>query len=372
MAEALYFSDSYNVSRLKFRGLLGAIQQHWPSARLETVPMPSEQYTVDIIASEPRKNDQLLLVTTGQHGVEGYAGGAFLQLLAREYLDKLDPKRTGLILIHAINPWGMAHFRRVNENNVDLNRNFIRDDWQQFTDLNKDYPRLRFLLEPGPLAEKGGEVAFYRRVARALVKVGSGGIKRALTLGQYQFNNGLYYGGLSYQPAVVWLIDFYKGILAENKHILHLDIHTGYGPANRMTIVNSFLEPRDTEALKKQIGYDLIVKADPEGFYDMQGDMIDYICWLKQEQFAATKLYSTCFEFGTLGDSLGGLFKSLRALIEENQLWQLGNLETIKSDAIKKQFQEAFFPSSHTWRQRVLTDSRSALTGILASEGFIR
>lgn len=370
MTEPLYFSDSYDVSRLKFRGLLETIQQRWPSARLETVPMPSEQYTVDIIASEPRQNDQLLLVTTGQHGVEGYAGGAFLQLLVREYLDKLDPRRTGLVLLHAINPWGMAHFRRVNENNVDLNRNFIRDDWQQFSDLNKDYPRLRFLLEPGPLPEKGGGAAFYRRVARALFKAGSGGIKRALTLGQYQFAKGLYYGGASYQPAVAWLIDFYKGILAGNKHVLHLDIHTGYGPANRMTIVNSFLEHRDTEALKKRIGYDLIVKADPEGFYDMQGDMIDYICWLQQTQFAATKLYSTCFEFGTLGDSFGGLFKSLRALIEENQLWQQGSQQTVRADGIKKQFQEAFFPSSPLWRQGVLADSRRALAGVLASEGF--
>ena len=32
-----------------------------------------------------------------------------------------------LLLIHSVNPYGMAHYRRMNENNVDLNRNGIHD-----------------------------------------------------------------------------------------------------------------------------------------------------------------------------------------------------------------------------------------------------
>lgn len=365
-----YFSDSYAVSRLKFRGLLGTVQQRWPEAELKTVAVcPDKEFTTDMIIAQPREKRHVLMVTTGQHGIEGYAGGAFLQLLAREYSDKLDPELTGLVLVHAINPWGMANYRRVDQDNIDLNRNFITD-WSEFKDINKDYSRLRFLLEPGELGKKKEKAAFFFRVARALALAGSGGIKRALTLGQYQFDKGLYFGGSEHQPVARWLIDLYHGVLRDYKHVLHLDIHTGYGQARRMTIVNSALDPRDTAGLKEQLGYDLIVKADPQEFYSIQGDMVDYNCWLGR-QYPETQLYSTCFEFGTLGDSIGALLQSMRALIDENRLWQHGGTEPLRDEAIRKQFVEAFYPNCPMWRQRAVEDARRALTGILSNEGLI-
>lgn len=369
MSRDLYFSGTYTVSRLKFRGLLEAVKKLWPEAELTTSATCSDEYTTDMIIAQPREMRHLLLVTTGQHGIEGYAGGAFLQLLVREYLDKLDPEVTGLILVHAINPWGMANFRRVDQDNIDLNRNFLTD-WSDFEDVNKDYPRLRFLLEPGKLGKKGEQAAFYFRVARALMLACSGGIKRALTLGQYQFDKGLYYGGSAYQPVTLQFIDLYRRALRDYKHVVHLDIHTGYGPEKRMTIVNSAWERRDTTELKEKLGYDLIVKADPDEFYTIQGDMVDYMCLLGQ-QYPETLLYSTCFEFGTLGDSTGAMLKSLQALIDENRLWQHGGTEPLRDEAIRKRFIEAFYPNCSIWRQRALEDARRALTGVLGYEGLI-
>jgi hypothetical protein len=43
------------------------------------------------------------------------------------------PKDTGALIVHAINPHGFAWTRRVNEDNVDLNRNFV--------DHDKAYPK---------------------------------------------------------------------------------------------------------------------------------------------------------------------------------------------------------------------------------------
>lgn len=370
MKEAAYFSETYDVARLKFRGLLERVQRRWPGAELKAVPAPPKDCTIDIISAPPKEKKRLLLITAGQHGIEGYMGSAFIQLLAREYIDKLQPEDTGLVLVHVINPWGMANFRRVNEINVDLNRNFIID-WKSFMDQNDDYPRLKFLLEPGkPKKGKAEEAAFYWRVLRALAQAGSGGIKRALTLGQYRSPQGLYYGGAAYQPVTDLLIEMYNRALAEYPHILHLDIHTGYGPASRMTVVNSALDPRNTSNLKKSLGYDLVVKADPEEFYAMQGDMVDYVNYLGQKR-PEKHLYSTALEFGTLGDTFGAQFKSLRALIEENQLFQHGGRSTLEDEEIRKQFVEAFYPSSLAWRQQALADSRRVLAGILGQEGLL-
>ncbi len=67
----------------------------------------------------------MLALCSATHGVEGFAGSALQTgLLADGIGARLDPD-TGLVLIHAINPYGFAHLRHANEDNVDLNRNFI-------------------------------------------------------------------------------------------------------------------------------------------------------------------------------------------------------------------------------------------------------
>ena len=71
----------------------------------------------------------VLLVVSGTHGVEGFTGSA----LQHHWLDGLGPgdipDGLRVVLLHAFNPYGFAWVRRVNEDNVDLNRNFV--DWSQ-------------------------------------------------------------------------------------------------------------------------------------------------------------------------------------------------------------------------------------------------
>ncbi len=51
-----------------------------------------------------------------------------------------------VVLVHAFNPYGFSWVRRVNEDNVDLNRNFV--DWSQPPPANEDYGGLAHLLVP--------------------------------------------------------------------------------------------------------------------------------------------------------------------------------------------------------------------------------
>ena len=128
------FVDSYDVSRDRFRTNLARIQPRWPGAGLLKYSLADHpDLTIDwILADAIAKPEKLLIVTTGQHGAEGIVGAAMLQLFVEDYLPQLNPDDTGLLLVHAINPWGMKHFRRVNPHNVDLNRNFVWDE----ADLN--------------------------------------------------------------------------------------------------------------------------------------------------------------------------------------------------------------------------------------------
>jgi len=64
---------------------------------------------------------------SGIHGIEGFAGSAVqLALLDKWNRGELDGKPT-IVLVHVMNPFGMANWRRWNENSVDLNRNLLLD-----------------------------------------------------------------------------------------------------------------------------------------------------------------------------------------------------------------------------------------------------
>lgn len=84
-----------------------------------------EELSVDVAQVGPRDPESMLVVSSGLHGVEGFAGSAIQHQLLSAQLESLDlPPDTGVLLVHALNPYGFAWVRRVNESNVDLNRNF--------------------------------------------------------------------------------------------------------------------------------------------------------------------------------------------------------------------------------------------------------
>ena len=66
-------------------------------------------------ASAPRR---ALIQTSGLHGVVGFRGSA-IQLRIMASLSPPADSGDAMVLVHGINPHGMAWLRRVNENSVD-------------------------------------------------------------------------------------------------------------------------------------------------------------------------------------------------------------------------------------------------------------
>src|SRR5208282_2660701 len=69
----------------------------------------------------------LLLVSSGTHGVEGFCGsGCQVALLHDEtFLSTIARAGVSVLMLHALNPYGFSLLRRANEDNADLNRNFV-------------------------------------------------------------------------------------------------------------------------------------------------------------------------------------------------------------------------------------------------------
>jgi len=112
---------TYELSRERFRASAASISTRWADCHTLSHSLPDNpDLTIDVLAADAtREKQKLLIITTGLHGIEGYVGAAVLQLFIEEFLPRLDPETTGLLLIHPINPYGMKHRTRVNQKGID-------------------------------------------------------------------------------------------------------------------------------------------------------------------------------------------------------------------------------------------------------------
>lgn len=370
----LYFPATYDESRQRFRDYLPVIKKRWHQAKIEQHRLPgNEDLTIDWISSEAtQKTERLLVFTTAEHGIEGYVGSAVLQLFFEDYLDKLDAANTGLLLVHTINPWGMKHARRTNANNVDLNRTFLWQNGSHDPDFNPDYAAIAdFLMPTGPIRNLLlDRFSFLAGLVFNFLRLGKRRFNAAPLLGQYRFNKGIYFGGYEPQPESQLVMRLLREAFQQCGHILHLDMHTGWGPRYQMTLIDSQYEPRSSQQVQQDYTYPAVAAATPDEFYAVKGDLIDWVYLLRDNEFPNTRLYATTFEFGTYGDSLWQSIRGLRTMIFENRLYWYGAGNEIEKQ-IKYDLRELFEPEAEDWRIKAMADADQALKGILGGEGFI-
>ena len=374
MTEEQYFPQNYESSRLSFRSAIESIREKWPDAQLKKYMVDTaDDLSIDWIEAFPPNGDLLLVITTGEHGIEGYIGSAVLQMLIHDYLPKMDAKATGLALVHTINPWGMKYNRRTNKANVDLNRNFVSDPLALDRAVNLDYAKLnRFLNPKGKILNIGMDRFMF--LPKLLFNGLMGGFtqfKKATLAGQYANPQGIYYGGRGVQPETRQLMGLYAQWYGRYKKIVHIDLHSGYGPRYRMSMVNSVYEEKSSTDYQILFDYPLVVKTSHEEFYQINGDMIDYVYQFMARDWPQKKFFATCFEFGTLGDKTAANIKGLQTLISENQAFHYGTLKQKDMDKIKTDFMEMFFPSEEAWRKIALDNARQAFNGIFKTWGII-
>ncbi|REE83878.1 uncharacterized protein DUF2817 [Paenibacillus taihuensis] len=358
-----WYPDNYEQSRDRFRARRQTLARYWSETTLSSLEL-SPGLEMDMLTASHPHADQVLIITTGLHGIEGIVGSAMLELLLEDFVQGLNHERTALVLVHAINPWGMKHESKTNEHNIDLNRNLVVD-WSDRPALsNPDYERMHRLFRPRshhniPAIEK---LRFLGTMVRELRTSKPVDLTRAVTLGQYGDPQGIYYGGEQAEPATAALQELYERCMREYKQIVLLDMHTGYGPSDRMFLVNSSLEPRGRPELQKKLSYESITETKEGEFYRINGDMIDYLYRLRAARYPDTELFATAFEFGTLGDSILAQIESLHITVQQNDHRHRGRGS--KSN-IRRRFREMYAPSSAAWRSKAISDCRQAYEGII-------
>jgi hypothetical protein len=122
------FSNDWREARSKFLDAArraGAEHRVWPHPL--TGPA-GETLCADTAWLGPSDASRVLVVISGTHGVEGFCGSGPQVGLLRGDAGLALPPDTAMLSIHGINPHGWAWLRRVTEENVDLNRNWVDFD----------------------------------------------------------------------------------------------------------------------------------------------------------------------------------------------------------------------------------------------------
>ena len=227
--DASHFAAGYGEARAKF---LAAAAGRGAMLSAEILPdqrgVEGEVLAMDIARLGAPDAAAVLLLLSGTHGIEGYCGSGIQAALLRDdaFVAECVASGVALVLVHAVNPHGFSYGRRVNEDNVDLNRNF--HDFSRPLPVNAAYAHIhRWLLPREWPPTRDAEAALAAFAARH----GAAALQAAATAGQHEFPEGLFYGG----TGPTWSNRALRAVLrrecARARRIGLIDLHTGLGPA---------------------------------------------------------------------------------------------------------------------------------------------
>jgi hypothetical protein len=362
--------DSYKQSREIFLKDLSFIKTLWSEVHHSSFPVSeSDDLTIDLISSDSIILENLIIISTGLHGIEGYIGSIMMQVFVNEFLPQLDPIRTGILLIHCINPSGMERHYRTNRSNVDLNRNFI-SDFSLMKDSNLDYHKMNGFFNPKcPMQLEGvTKIVYLFQTIKWLILAGPKRVRNAALMGQYDDPSGMYFGGQELQPETKFIMSIFQEWIPRYKNIMHLDMHSGYGPRSQMTLVQTSKESMTSKEAQVRYNIPLVAASNSDEFYKMNGEMSDFIYQIARD--FDRKVYSAAFEFGTYGDGILQGARSLLTTIVGNQWAQIDDLSKIPK-WVEHDYQDLYFPTEKNWVEKAIEIGRQSFNGILIAEDLI-
>ncbi|WP_281409099.1 DUF2817 domain-containing protein [Mesorhizobium sp. B2-4-14] len=312
-----------------------------------------EALATDVALLGRRDAPKLIVLISGTHGVEGPFGSACQTAwLGQKNLRRL-PDDIAILAIHLINPWGTAWSRRVNEDNVDLNRNFI--DWAAGAPVNNGYAGLHDALAYHEW-EGSDRIAADEKLAAARRKLGHAGLAAIVEAGQYEFADGLYYGG----GGPVWsnrtLHEILKTFAGGARQVIVFDLHTGAGPYGYPALLSVASSEHPGLAWGKSIfGPALATVLTGPGAKTGTGiaaTATGYVSDAVRKAMPRARVLPLVIECGTLdGPTV------MEAVQADNWLHLFGKLDSPLGRRIRDTLRSAFIPADADWQRTCLSSS---------------
>lgn len=321
------FARDYAEARSKFLAACAEARIACQSFKHPLNGPKGEVLATDVALVGPEDAENLLVVISGTHGVEGLAGSGCQLTWLTAGGPQAMPADTAVLLVHLINPWGCAWKRRQTEDNIDLNRNFLPFEAAAELPANPDYRHVHPLI-------MAGEEKSWRNESN---------LAAALFAGQYEHEDGVGFGGT--EPC--WSHRTLKRILAERAtcaaRVSVIDIHTGLGPYGYGSLLST--EHTASPAFRRaRDWYGPAVTSvvdDPAAPYKPRGDLMSWVGRVLPAEVTAIVLEVGTFEIDSL----------LRLQVEDCRVEKFGAVQSAEGRSVREALTDFFFPSRPDWRQ---------------------
>ena len=354
-----HFPSDYRQGRAAFReaceaAALGVTSRVHPDER----GPDGKPLFLDVACAGERDAENAILLLSGTHGVEGYFGSGVQTGLIREGFAAKIPKGARLVLLHALNPFGFAWNRRVNEDNADINRNFI-DHTQP--PGNAAYDLLADDIAPKDISHDAMNAA-NARLRDYAMQHGPFALQTAISAGQYTRADGLYFGGKRESWSASMLRDVLHEHLAHVKKLIVIDYHTWLGEPGAAEMITEDLP--GSSAYKRQHAIWGGRVASSEAGESLSAPLTGTIDKAIVKFLARVELTFAALEVGTA--PMRDVFQALRL---DNWLHLNASPGHAQWDAIKQDIRRAFYPDTAEWKRDVWRHAVETFTQALAAIG---
>lgn len=335
------FNSKYSKARQNFLAAASAQATLSKSWQHPLRGIAGEKLYLDLVWFGDLAAKKVLLLISGTHGIEGYCGSGIQVGSMRTGWHLQADSNVAIAMIHGLNPHGMSHLRRVNEDGVDLNRNFI--DFRQPLPKNTFYDDLAEVIVPLHWTEVT-QTETLDRITEYLYSKPSG--IADLAKGQYHYWYAPFYGG----EVPTWSNRVFNHIsdryLRDKRGVGLLDYHTGlgqYATGQLMSLPTSGAKQNLASAIW---GDKLVVTGSEQSVaaYSPQGTLIASL----QDQLVSSTCIAAAYEFGTIPET--EVFHALRA---DHWLHAHGDLATKQAVEIKQNMLEAFYSDRPDWQKSI-------------------
>ncbi|MFK8030147.1 MAG: M14 family metallopeptidase [Gammaproteobacteria bacterium] len=339
---AEHFSVSYKEARSKF--LQAAANAN---AQITSIAHPGkgpdgEDLYMDFACLGPEDAHAAIVLVSGTHGIEGFCGSGVQVNVLRDasVLDRF--KNTKLIFLHGHNPYGFAWLRRVNEDNIDLNRNYV--DFSEPQEANEAYLAVKNLVLPEQFNDDSEKA-----MSDWIEENGLDEYQKIILGGQRVDPNGVFFGGTNTTWSNRTVHDMLPKLTAKQRVVGMIDVHTGLGPYGHGDLIHAYPKgSKEYDNLREWYGDEMIginageygdvVAAVPRGPIVSSLDLV----------LPDKESYAFVIEFGTL--EFERVIKSLRA---DNWLHIHGDVDSAEGKSMKDEMRACFYCESDKWRQMI-------------------
>jgi Protein of unknown function (DUF2817) len=375
-----WFPSNYQQSRETFRAACMADISSGGFCRAWKVPSQTDQDLTIDYGLFSRHGDRLLVLQSGIHGIEAPSGAAVQLYFMNSWLNAMLDRGIDVLVIHAINPWGFKYERRNDEGNINLNRSFSVDG-SAYRYGNAPYRRFRRIFEPSGSVQSlfwssarstlrllGGFIDAGFRGGLLVARLDAAPLNEGLNNGQYEFPDGINYGGTAPRPQAMFLRQQIGPIIARRyRKTLYLDFHTGIGESGAMVIIlgnTPAVGPRaELQRVIGPTGIKIFDASTSVGFKADYGDVIDYVPALSSEP---KSILAATIEFGTLATDPINQLRSVNRMILENEKYRFGCATAAVCGMIDSNMRETFNPSDIVWRRQVMRGAEVLFRALLS------